>query len=132
MIEVPSGFKRVKNHKKGFHRHLATLLFCSGLLLAGSDVFATVGDDAQLISVTVPAGTQIMPRTVFTQTWTLKNIGTNTWSPGQSGYTLNIRGSDSLGAARVVPNAVSTAYHPSAAINSGQSVPPNGQATFSM
>ena len=73
-----------------------------------------------------------MPRSIFTQTWTMKNIGTNTWSPGQSGYTLNIRGTDTLGAARVVPSSVSTAYHPSATINSGQSVPPGGQATFSM
>src|SRR5205085_1222409 len=59
-------------------------------------------------------------------------IGTNTWSAGQSGYTLNLIGTDSLGAVRVSPNASSTAYHPSATISSGHSVPPGGQATFSM
>jgi hypothetical protein len=91
-----------------------------------------IGDDAQLISNAIPAGTQIMPRTVFTQTWTFRNTGTNTWTPGQSGYTLNIRGTDSLGAIRVTPNSVSTAYHPSTTISSGQSVPPGGQASFSM
>src|SRR5947208_16826299 len=107
------------------------MLCCAGLL-AAVDVLGAVGDDAQLISVTVPAGAQVMPRTLFTQTWTLRNIGTNTWSPGQSGYTLNIRGLDSLAATRVVPNGISTTYHPSATINSGQSVPPGGQATFSM
>ncbi len=124
--------RRVKSQMKRLRRHFVTLPFFPCLLLVAPDVLAAVGDDAQLISVTVPTGAQIMPRTVFTQTWTLKNIGTNTWSAGQSGYTLNIRGSDSLGAARVVPNTISTAYHPSATINSGQSVPPGGQVNFSM
>jgi hypothetical protein len=91
-----------------------------------------VGDDAQLLSNSIPAGTEIMPRTVFTQTWTFRNIGTNTWTPGQSGYTLNIRGTDSLGATRITPNSVSTAYHPSATIKSGLSVPPGGLGLFSM
>jgi len=100
-------------------------------LLARIDSFAA-GDDAQLVSSSIPAGAQVMPRTVFTQTWTFRNTGTNTWTPGQSGYTLNIRGTDSLGAIRVAPNSVSTAYHPSATVNSAQSVPPGGQASFSM
>jgi hypothetical protein len=100
-------------------------------------MFATVrafalGDDAQLVSVSIPAGAAVMPRTTFTQTWTLKNIGTNTWSPGQSGYTLNMIGVDSLGTTRLVPNTVSHAYRPSATISSGQSVPPGGQAAFSL
>src|SRR5215472_8502325 len=96
------------------------------VVLARIDSFAA-GDDAQLVSSAIPAGTQIMPRTVFTQTWTFRNTGTNTWTPGQSGYTLNIRGTDSLGAIRVTPNSVATAYHPSTTINSAQSVPPGGQ-----
>jgi len=121
----------VKKQTSRLRRYLRAVLCCSGLL-AAVDVLGAVGDEAQLISVTVPAGSQVMPRTLFTQTWTLKNIGTNTWSPEQSGYTLNIRGTDSLGATRVVPNAISTAYHPSATINSGQSVAPGGQATFSL
>src|SRR5580765_5655229 len=102
------------------------------VLLARIHAFAAVGDDAQLVSNSIPAGTQIMPRTVFIQTWTFLNTGTNTWTPGQSGCTLNIRGTDSLGAIRVTPNSISSAYHPSATINSGQSVPPGGQASFSM
>ena len=125
-------FEALKNQKKKLLRHIRVVLSCSGLLLAAVDALGAVGDDAQLISVTVPQSAQVMPRTIFTQTWTLKNIGTNTWSPGQSGYTLNIRSSDSLGATRVSPNGISSAYHPSATINSGQSVPPGGQATFSM
>jgi hypothetical protein len=91
-----------------------------------------VGDDAQLISVLVQTGTQVIPRTVFTQTWTMKNIGTNTWTPGQSGYTMNIVGTDNMGACRLVPNTISSAYHPSTTIGSGQSVPPGGTATFSL
>src|ERR1700733_2750374 len=108
------------------------LLFSLVVLLGRADAFAAVGDDAQLISVLVPTGAQVMPRTVFTQTWTLKNIGTNSWTPGQSGYTMNILGTDSLGACRLIPNTISTAYHPSATVSSGQSVPPGGQATFSL
>ncbi len=107
-------------------------LLCSSLLLENTDTFAAVGDDAQPMSVLVQTGTQVTPRTVFTQSWTLKNIGTNTWTPGQSGYTMNILGTDSLGACRLVPNTVSSAYHPSATISSGLSVPPGGQATFNM
>jgi len=61
---------------------------------------------------------------MFTQAWTLKNIGTNTWSPGQSGYTLNMMGVDSLGTTRLVRTRCPHAYHPSATISSGQSVPP--------
>jgi len=113
-------------------RFLGTSLFCSLLFRLEVASFAAVGDDAQLISVSVQSGTQVMPRTVFTQTWTMKNVGTNTWTPGQSGYTMNILGTDSLGACRLVPNTISSAYHPSVTINSGQSIPPGGQATFSM
>jgi hypothetical protein len=121
----------VKYQKKfgvpGYHAFL-----CSGLLLARVGAIAAVGDDAQLVSISIPTDMQIMPRTIFTQTWTFKNIGTNTWTPGQSGYTLNIRSADSLAATRLVPNSVSTAYHPSATIGSGKSVAPGGQASFSL
>ena len=108
------------------------VLLCSGVLLGRVNSFAAVGDDAQLVSVLIQTGTQVMPRTVFTQTWTMKNIGTNTWTPGQSGYTMNIVGTDSLAACRLVPNTVSSAYHASATISSGQPIPPGGQATFSL
>jgi len=121
----------MKNHGNRSRGRVSVILFFSGLLFGSADVLA-IGDDAQLISVSVPAGAQVMPRTVFTQTWTMQNIGTNTWSPGQSGYTLNLIGTDSLGAVRISPNAISTAYRASATIRSGQSVSPGGQATFSM
>jgi cell wall-associated NlpC family hydrolase len=103
-----------------------------GVLLGKAAAVAAAGDDAQLVSVLVQAGAQVMPKTVFTQSWTMKNIGTNTWTPGQSGYTMNLVGTDSLGACRLTPNTVSTSYHPSATIRSGQSIPPGGQATFSL
>ena len=101
-------------------------------LLPACTTALAAGDDALLVSNSIPAGTQIMPRTVFTQTWTFQNTGTNTWTAGQSGYTLNIIGTDSLGATRVSPNSVSSAYHPSATISSGHSVAPGGLASFSM
>src|SRR5260370_37665340 len=116
---------------QGRFRECAAFL-CAITLLGIFDALAAVGDDAQLISVSVQAGTEVMPRTVLTQTWTMKNIGTNTWTPGQSGYTMNIQGIDSLGACRIVPNTISTAYHPSTTISSGQSIPPGEQAKLSM
>ena len=73
-----------------------------------------------------------MPRTMFTQTWTMQNTGTTTWSAGQSGCTLNLVGMDSLGAISLFTNTHSTWYTPSAVISSGAAVPPGGQATFSI
>src|SRR6266481_8701077 len=120
--------KRFEERIRGFFKTAALL----SLLLVNIATRAAVGDDAQLISVSIQTGTQVMPRTVLTQSWTLNNIGTNTWTPGQSGYTMNILGTDNLGACRLTANTVSSAYHPSATISSGQSVPPGGQATFKM
>lgn len=113
-------------------QELVGVLLCLSLLAGAAKGLAAVGDDAQITSVLIQTGAQVMPRTVFTQTWTMKNIGTNTWTPGQSGYTMNIVGTDSLAACRLVPNTISTAYHPSATISSGQSIPPGGQGSFSM
>ena len=95
---------------------------------------ALAGDDAQLVSVSIPAGMQIMPRMMFTQTWTFKNTGTTTWTATQNGCTLNMRGMDSLGAIRMVANTSGStnASHPKAIINSGTSVAPGGQASYSM
>lgn len=105
------------------------LLFCL-LWLAGRDP-ARAGDNAQLLAVTITNGTPILPRTVFTQTWTMKNTGTTTWAPTFSGYTMNIVGTDSLGA--VPPTAKPYASHTlSTVIGSGASIPPGGQATFTM
>ncbi len=120
----------MKDQKKKFGFQYRALLWLG--LMGRLDAMAAVGDDAQLVSTSIPAGMQIMPRTMCTQTWTFRNIGTNTWTAGQSGYTLNIRSTDSLAATRLVPNVVSTAYHPSTIINGGQSVPPGAQASFSM
>jgi hypothetical protein len=110
---------------------VSSLLFCFGLLMGNFNASALV-DNAQLVSVSVQPGTQEKPRTMFTQTWTLKNSGTTTWSPGESGYTLNLVGTDSLGAVPFFTNTSATAYHPSAYIGSGKSIAPGAQATFSM
>jgi hypothetical protein len=89
-------------------------------------------DTATLISISISNGTPIMPRTIFTQTWTFQNTGTTTWSPSQSGYTLNPISKDSLGTLSLFTNTASKRYIPSAIIGSGQSVAPGGQATFSL
>lgn len=89
------------------------------------------GDAAQLISVSVTNGTPMMPRTMFTQTWTMKNTGTTTWSATYNGYTMNILGEDSLGAAPLSAKTHATAVT-STTINSGKSVAPGAQATFTM
>lgn len=120
---------KVKPHT--LRRGLGEILACLVLLSCRLDALA-VGDDAQLISVSIPPGTLVMPRTVFTQTWTMQNIGTNTWSPGQSGYTLNLASTDILAAVPLTANSDSTWYLPCANINSGKSVAPGVQATFSM
>jgi hypothetical protein len=73
-----------------------------------------------------------MPRSTFTQTWTMLNNGTTTWSPGASGYTLNMAGKDSLAGVPLVASPYSTPYPPFATIGSGASVGPGGHATFSM
>ncbi len=91
-----------------------------------------VGQDAaQLISVSITNGTPMMPRTVFTQTWTMQNTGTTTWTPGFTGYTMDIVGEDSLGA---MPPSAKTFASPtlSTPIGSGASVAPGAQATFTM
>ncbi|MDR3460420.1 MAG: NBR1-Ig-like domain-containing protein [Verrucomicrobiae bacterium] len=109
--------------------HVSTLLICLGLLLGNSA--ARAGDAAQFISATITNGTPMMPRTIFTQTWTMKNTGTTTWTPGYNGYTMNIVGADSLGA--VPPTAKTYASHTlSTTIGSGASIAPGGTATFTM
>ena len=132
--EFVSGTARVnmKTLVNGVRGRMGLVLFGAGLLMGNMDALALV-DNAQLVSVSVLTGAQVMPRTVFTQTWTMQNTGTTTWSPGEEGYTLNLVGADSLG---VVPfsasNTVSTWSVPSATIGSAKSVSPGGQATFTM
>ncbi len=119
----------MKSHENRFPESICIILFCLGVLMGNLDALA--GDNAALISVLVPPGTQIMPRTVFTQTWTFQNTGTTTWSPTYHGYTLNIIGEDSLGAVPLVDKPYVSSYT-SASIGSGQSIAPGAQATFTM
>jgi hypothetical protein len=118
----------MKNHKNRVRGPVGALLVCLGVLTGNSDALAS--DGAQFISNSIPAGTQMMPRTVFTQTVTMQNTGTTTWTPGESGYTLNLVGTDSLGAVPLIPITSGTWYLPCASISGGQSVAPNQQATF--
>src|SRR5690242_13628230 len=112
-------------------RRIAAAIFCFSMVTQALPSLAQV-DNSSLVTVTIPPGTPVMPRTIFTQTWTLQNTGSTTWTPGQTVYTLNLVGKDSLGAMPVFTNAYSSWYTPSAIINGGKSVPPGGQATFTM
>src|SRR4051812_12992985 len=106
---------------------LSSLVFVTGTFRALALV-----DNAVLLSNSVPPGTAVMPKTMFTQTWTFQNTGSSTWSSSQHGCTLNIVGKDNLGALPNFTNVVSTRYLPSAIINSGQSVVPGGHAAYTM
>ena len=100
------------------------------ILTAAANAVAT--DNATLVSQSVTNNTPLMPRQVFTQTWTFQNTGTTTWSPGGSGYTLNLlTNNDCLGG---IPstNKTYTSHTLSTTISSGKSVAPGGKATFSM
>jgi hypothetical protein len=110
-------------------RRVEFIFLCSGMLLVNA--VASAGDNAALVSVSITNGTPMLPRTVFTQTWTMKNTGTTTWSPTFSGYTMNILGADSLGAVPLTNKPYKSSY-PSAPIDSGAPVAPGGQATFTM
>jgi hypothetical protein len=117
------------NQKNNLRGWVHVVLYCLGTLAGCNRALA--GDSAQLISVSITNGTPMMPRTVFTQTWTMKNTGTTTWSPTYNGHTMNILGEDSLGA--VPLTAKSYASHTlSATIGSGAAVVPGAQATFTM
>src|ERR1700677_1376129 len=120
----------MKNHENRVCGHTGVILLCLGMLTGNFDAFAT--DNGELISVSVPVNTVMMPRSMFTQTWTVQNTGTTTWSPLQSGYTLNLISRDSLGAMQVFTNTASTRYIPTAIIGSGKSVAPGARATFTM
>ena len=87
------------------------------------------GDAATLVSQTVAAGAQEYAGEFFLQTWAIENTGTTTWSPGTSGYTMNLVGTDVLG---VTPATPTTASHPLTVIDSGKSVAPGDTANFSM
>src|ERR1017187_8663224 len=95
---------------------------CFAMLLLATVWQAAAGDGASFVSATTPTNMVMAPGQIFTNTWAMKNTGTTTWSPGNSGYTLNIAGTDSLGAVPLSPRTSSGAYPPIAAINSGSSV----------
>jgi hypothetical protein len=105
----------------------SAVVFLATVLRAGA-----TGDGASLASQTIPANTVMAPGQTFTQTWTMQNTGTTTWSPGASGYILNIVGTDSLGAIPLSTNTISSRFHPYAIIGSGSSVAPGATAAFSM
>lgn len=121
---------QIKN-QNGIRSPIGMAMLCLSLLLGNFHAFAFV-DNATLVSVSITNGAPVMPRTVVTQSWTLKNTGTSNWSPSQNGYTLNIVGQDTLGAIPLFTNTYSSRYIPSAIIASGQSIVPGGQATYHM
>jgi hypothetical protein len=92
---------------------------------------SSLADNAKLGSVSIPAGTHINGRTTFTQTWTMTNTGTTTWTPGSSGYTLNLVGMDTLGAIPYAGNDTGWCV-PMATLQGGVSVPPGGVGVFNM
>jgi len=96
-----------------------------------SSAGATGVDNAQLVSASLAAGTSVWPRTTFVQTWTMTNTGTTTWTPGSSGYTMNLVGMDTLGAVPYSSN-LSAWCVPMASLQGGVSVPPRGVGVFSM
>lgn len=120
----------MKNHALNLRLKSATLLAGLSLLL-GSFFNLLAADNAALISVSVPPGTAMLPRAMFTQTWTMQNTGTTVWSPFETGYTLNLLGTDTLGAVPLSTNTISDWYLPAAAIASGKPVLAGAQATFS-
>src|ERR1035441_2295370 len=102
----------------------SAVLFRAPLLQAGA------GDGASFVSETIPTNTVMAPGQTFTETWTVQNTGTTTWSPGASGYTLILAGMDSLGAMLLSTNTIPTQYHPYATINIGSSIHHGATATF--
>jgi hypothetical protein len=109
------------------------IFFYFGAILANNPAFA--GDSAVFVSQTITNGTQVTPRSIFTQTWTFQNNGTTTWTPGINGYTLDLTNLDSLGAMPLITcsNSDGGTYHfPRAAINSGKSIAAGQSATYSM
>ena len=89
-------------------------------------------DGASLIAQTVANNAVELPGAFFSQTWTIKNTGTTTWSSGTSGYTLNLVGSDVLGITSPTPDTNAGHYHVVTVVNGGGSVAPGATATFTM
>ena len=105
---------------------------CSAVLCLATVLHVGASDGAGFISATIPTNMVMAPGQTFTNAWTMRNTGTTTWSSGDSGYTLNIASTDSLGAVPLSPRTLSGAFPPIATINGGGSVAPGATATFSM
>lgn len=111
--------------------HIGAVLLSFGAVGANHNCFAQ--ENGALLSQSITNGTSVVPRSLFTQTWTFQNTGTTTWTAGPNGCTLDLVSLDSLGAIPLDTNVDGGTYHfPRAAINSGKSVGPGGMATFSM
>jgi len=117
----------MEKHPIRFLTRLIIVVLCLGIAMM-SRCFAI--DSNQVFSVTITNGAPIVPRTVFTQTWTMTNCGTTTWTSG--GYTLNLIGEDSLGAFPLITNTGGgTTHFPRCTIASGKNIAPGGTASFS-
>ena len=113
------------------NQRVQILAYCAVLLLA-TLLRAGASDGASFVSETITTNTVMAPGQIFTETWTVQNTGTTTWSPGAGGYSLILAGTDTLGAVPLSTNNISTWFHPYATINSGSSVAPGAMATFSL
>jgi hypothetical protein len=118
------------HHPNKIHRHIFALFACLPLLFANLNASALTTNGA-LVSVSLTNGTPVMPRTVFSQTWTFQNTGTSTWKATYNGCTLNMLGKDSLGAVPLSAKPY-VSPEPSAPNDSGQSVAPGAQTTYTM
>lgn len=88
--------------------------------LWGSACFdRSVRDDAALVRATHPRAVTVEPGGELTQTWTLRNTGTTTWSSGED-YRLEHVGGPSLEGLRNV------------GLPGGRDVAPRGEASFSV
>ena len=105
---------------------------CCAVLFLATVLQAGASDSATFVSQTILTNAVMAPGQTFTQTWTMQNTGTTTWSPGVSGYTLNLSGTDSLGAGPLFARTSGAVHLPCATITSGSSVAPGATATFSM
>jgi hypothetical protein len=99
------------------------------MLLAGNGALA--GDSAALVSMSITNGTSVVPRQIYTETWTFTNNGTTTWEATSAGYTLNLTSLDSLGLMQLFTN-VGGWYQVSATIGSATNIPPGDTASFSL
>ena len=113
---------------KGIRKFAA--FFCWGMLLVTFSLQAA--DNAALVSVSITNNTPMMPRTMFTQVWTVQNTGTTTWTAGHSGCTLNMVTNDCLGVCPFSNNTTSKRYLPTGIIDNGHSLAPGAQTTYSL